>query len=89
MEGACECVAYQECATEGDEWIIDGAADFTVVPRISETRRCGVVEKATAQLAGCGLWYPKNEQQWPRRIRNSNRQCPMISQGEISDEEDI
>ena len=39
--------------------------------------------------AGCGLWYPKNEQQWPRRVRNSNRQCPMITQGEISDEEDI
>jgi hypothetical protein len=49
----------------------------------------GEIEKPTAQLAGCGLWCPENEQQWPRRIRNSNRQCTTISQGEINDVEDI
>ena len=49
----------------------------------------GVVEKPTAQLGVCGLWHPKNEQQWPKRIKNSNKKCTTITQGEISDEKDI
>ena len=49
----------------------------------------GETEKPTAQLGVCGLWCPKDEQQWPRRVRNSNKQCIMITKGEISEGEDI
>ena len=88
VERPCDCTAYFECATEGDERNFNETARLTVYLRITDGCDPEEVGESRRRRPGrtgrdyCGLWYPEKKQQYARRKRS--HRCTIISQGEIT-----